>query len=125
RHAQWRAESGCYLQLNDYISQADALRSELDERLGALEAGLRIDAVKGNLKDWRQRQDELQRAITSVDPAARRDAGAALNALKQYFDGAISAYAARTATTGSSKLDRSVPARQRWRGGVHPVTQVI
>lgn len=113
------------MKLEDYIAGAGALRKELDERLAALEPGRRIDVVKGMLKDWRQREDELQRAITSVEPADRRDAGASLNALKQHFESALTAYAARSATSAATLVDRSMPARESWRGGAHPVTQVI
>src|SRR5690606_1647631 len=59
--------------LDDYLAQATALRQELDERLAALEPGQRLDVVKGLLKDWRQRLDELQRNITHVPPDARRE----------------------------------------------------
>src|SRR5690606_34929690 len=78
------------------------------------------------LKDWRQRQDELQRSITAVPPAERREAGAALNALKQHFEAALAAYGRRAVVGhGGPVVDLTLPARERWRGGVHPVTQVI
>jgi phenylalanyl-tRNA synthetase alpha chain len=112
--------------LDEYLALAGALEKELDERLAALEPGLRLDAVKGALKDWRQRQDELQRSITSVPPEARREAGAALNALKRHFDSALAEYERRgTRTTATTGIDHSMPSRERWRGGVHPVTQVV
>ncbi len=112
--------------LDDYLAQATALREELDARLTTLDAGQRLDVVKGTLKDWRARLDELQRAITAVPPESRRPAGAALNDLKRHFDDALGAYAARGATARSGPaLDLTMPAREQWRGGVHPVTQVI
>lgn len=112
--------------LDDYLAQATALRQELDERLAALEPGQRLDVVKGLLKDWRQRLDELQRNITHVPPDARREAGSALNALKRHFEAALTAYAERRARDGDGRVfDHTLPARERWRGGVHPVTLVI
>jgi len=112
--------------LDEYLAEAAALQSELDKRLDALEPGQRVDAVKGMLKDWRQRQDELQRSITAVPPAERREAGAALNALKQHFEAALAAYGRRAVVGhGGPVVDLTLPARERWRGGVHPVTQVI
>lgn len=112
--------------LDEYLAQATALEQELGERLNAVEPGLRTDALKGNLKDWRLRLDDLQRAITAVPAESRREAGAALNALKRHFDSSITAYENRSASGATAlAIDHTMPARERWRGGLHPVTLVI
>ncbi len=112
--------------LDEYLAQAAALRDELDQRLAALDPGQRLDVVKGLLKDWRARLDDLQRAITAVPAESRRPAGSALNDLKRHFDEALAAYATRGAGAAAGPgLDLTLPGREQWRGGVHPVTQVI
>ena len=115
------------LTLDAYLDEARRLQAELDERLRQLDPALRLDAVKGALKEWRQQLDDLQKGITRLPGDARRPAGEALNGLKRHFAEALeareAAAAARVATAPA--LDLSMPARRRWQGTKHPVTTVI
>ena len=112
--------------IQDYLDEAQALERELDERLQQIEPATRIDVVKGQLRDWRARLDQLQKSITTVPPDARRDAGIALNRVRSGFEDAMAQReAAATGSGAQVAADLTMPARERWRGGRHPVTLVI
>src|SRR5687768_18377028 len=85
-----------------------------------------MDVVKGQLREWRARLDQLQKSITTVPPDGRRDAGIALNRVRKRFDDAMHGReAAGPARTSDATADLTMPARHSWRGGRHPVTLVI
>jgi len=114
------------LTIQDYLSEADALERELDERLAQIDPATRIDALKGQLRDWRARLDQLQKSITSVPPDGRREAGIALNRVRKGFDEKMAEReAAAPARAGAAQVDLTMPGRHRWHGGRHPVTLVI
>ena len=73
------------------------------------------------------RLTDLMKQLPALDPAERRDAGAAVNrvktALEQLADERELQLAA--ARPAGPALDLSMPARRAWPGGVHPVTHVI
>jgi len=112
--------------LQEYVANAERLERELAERLATIDPATRIDAVKGELRDWRAQLDQLQKSITTVPPDGRRDAGIALNRVRKRFDDAMHAReAAAPARTSDATADLTMPARHPWRGGRHPVTLVI
>ena len=112
--------------IQDYLAEAERLEHDLAARLALIDPATRIDAVKGQLREWRAQLDQLQKSITSVPPDGRREAGIALNRVRKGFEEAL---AAREAAAGSrdahADVDLTMPGRQRWRGGRHPVTLVI
>ena len=112
--------------LLDYLAEAERLERELGERLATIDPATRVDAVKGQLRDWRSQLDQLQKSITAVPPDGRRDAGMALNRVRRYFDDAMQQREAAGPARGSAVAgDLTMPARHPWRGGRHPVTLVI
>jgi phenylalanyl-tRNA synthetase alpha chain len=112
--------------IQEYLDEAQALERELAERLATIDPTTRIDAVKGQLREWRARLDQLQKSITAVPPDGRRDAGIALNRVRKGFDDAIAAReAAGAGRPTHATIDLSMPGRERWQGGRHPVTLVI
>jgi phenylalanyl-tRNA synthetase alpha chain len=69
----------------------------------------------------------LQKALGTLPPESRRDAGRAFNDAKTALVASLEqkrVELARAASSGPS-LDLTLPARRRWRGGRHPVTLVI
>ena len=66
--------------------------------------------------------------IGTVEARARREVGQRANAVKTVLRGALEerAKALEGASRGPrARIDRTLPARERWVGGVHPVTRVI
>ena len=111
--------------LLEYLAEADRLERELAERLAAIDPATRIDAVKGQLREWRSQLDQLQKSITAVPTDGRRDAGIALNRVRKYFDDSLQARESTGPAHGAAAGDLTMPARHPWRGGRHPVTLVI
>lgn len=71
---------------------------------------------------------DVMSLIGTVEPRARRDVGQRANAVKTVLREALEARAKalESATAGPrARIDRTLPARERWVGGVHPVTRVI
>ncbi len=71
---------------------------------------------------------DVMSLIGTVEPRARRDVGQRANAVKTVLRGALEerAKALESATRGPrARIDLTLPARERWVGGVHPVTRVI
>jgi len=66
-------------------------------------------------------------ALPSLDPDARRGVGAAANALKRDFEAALAAREAALsrAARAPGAVDRTMPGRPGWTGGLHLVTQVV
>jgi phenylalanyl-tRNA synthetase alpha chain len=69
----------------------------------------------------------LQKGLGALQPDARRDAGRAFNEAKTTLNAALDERrtSLRSATPSGPRLDLTMPARERWRGGKHPVTLVI
>ena len=112
--------------IQEYLDDATTLERELGERLAEIDPATRIDVVKGQLREWRGRLDHLQKSITTVPPDGRRDAGIALNRVRRAFEDAMAAREASAGGRGTAAaVDLTMPARERWRGGRHPVTLVI
>ena len=65
--------------------------------------------------------------VPKLDPASRKEVGAAANALKREFEAGVDARERelKRATTGVSGLDLTMPGRPSWQGGLHLVTQVV
>lgn len=71
---------------------------------------------------------DVMSLIGTVEARARRDVGQRANAVKTVLRGALEerAKALESAVRGPrARIDRTLPARERWVGGVHPVTRVI
>lgn len=65
--------------------------------------------------------------VPKLDPASRKEVGAAANALKREFEAAVDAreHELKHATTVGAGLDLTMPGRPSWHGGLHLVTQVV
>ena len=112
--------------LQEYVANAERLDKELDARLAAIDPAMRIDAVKGQLRDWRAELDQLQKSITTVPPEGRREAGIALNRVRKRFEDSMQEREAAAPGRGDgAHVDLTMPGRQVWRGGRHPVTLAI
>lgn len=73
------------------------------------------------------RLSDLMGRLPSLASEDRREAGAAINELKVELEAALDArHAELLAVSGTGpEVDLTMPARETWRGGVHPVTTVI
>lgn len=103
------------------------------ERLGlsAIEDAANADALEAARVQFLGRNGALADAfgrIGTVPAGDRPAAGKLANQVKQRLHGAFDEMLARLdrqAESDSAELDRTLPGRASWRGGVHPVTSVI
>ncbi|MBK6631266.1 MAG: phenylalanine--tRNA ligase subunit alpha [Betaproteobacteria bacterium] len=74
---------------------------------------------------------ELLKGLGKLDPAARKDAGAAINSAKERIESALNArrealrHAALEAQLKAEALDITLPGRGLPTGGLHPVTRTL
>ena len=95
------------------IPQADARRlQELKTELLGRKAGALTNILKG---------------LPKLPPDERKAVGGAANALKRELEAAIDARERALARAGRAPagVDRSMPGRAQWTGGLHLVTQVV
>jgi len=66
-------------------------------------------------------------ALPGLEPAARKQVGAAANTLKREFEAALAARerGLKDAAGVAAGVDLKMPGRARWRGGLHLVTRVM
>jgi phenylalanyl-tRNA synthetase alpha chain len=69
----------------------------------------------------------LQKGLGVLPPETRRDAGRAFNETKTTLTAAFDERrtSLKSVATSGPQIDLTMPARERWRGGKHPVTLVI
>jgi len=69
------------------------------------------------------------KSLSQIPVEERRTVGAELNRLKQEFEAAFVArrqeLSQAAARTQEDTVDRTMPARSTWSGGIHPVTRVV
>ena len=114
--------------ITEYLDECTRLEREARDLLASLDPATRLDAAKGALNALKdERLATLQGALRTLEPADRRAAGGAFNALKTAIAEALADFERRQAPAGDSgtQLDPTMPARRQWRGGRHPVTVVM
>jgi phenylalanyl-tRNA synthetase alpha chain len=117
-----------FVLLTDYQAQAAQLAGDARALLDGLDPATRLDDAKGRLNALKDaRLAELQGALRTLAPEDRRAAGQAFNTLKTEIADALVAFEGRQAAAAApdAAVDLTMPARERWRGAVHPVTAVI
>src|SRR5882762_8023718 len=104
----------------------DALRERLNEIPLADER--RLQELKTELLGRKAGAlTEILKGLASLDPETRKSVGAAANTLKRDLEAAFEARE-RSLKRGAAQpggVDRTMPGRPAWRGGLHIVTQVI
>ncbi len=111
-----------YVALAGEIGNAGVAALNAAETLDALEE-VRIEF----LGDKRGKLLVLQKGLGKLPNDAKRDAGRTFNEVKTALTAALDARreALQRQASHGPKLDLTMPARRRWRGGKHPVTVVI
>jgi phenylalanyl-tRNA synthetase alpha chain len=113
------------------MEEADRLRDEtLGEisRAGSPEA---LEAIRVAALGRRGRVTELMRGLGALAPEARRDAGAALNTVKDEITAALAeagerlGRAARAARLAGERADVTLPVQIGETGRIHPISQTI
>jgi phenylalanyl-tRNA synthetase alpha chain len=111
----------------ELIAQLRALESEGGAAIGAADGAEALEAVRIDLLGRKGRLTGILRRLGELSPGERPVVGAEGNrvrdALNALFDARTAAQAA-AADTGPRE-DLTLPGRAPWRGGIHPVRQVV
>jgi phenylalanyl-tRNA synthetase alpha chain len=99
------------------------LIATLDERALEAEYITLLGRKQGRLTEF------LKTVLPKLPPDEKRSAGQRANTLRAELEAAFEARRAALAADSAAKTargtDLTMPARPRWRGGLHPVTQVV
>jgi len=116
--------------MSDLLAALDSLRERLNEIPQADER--RLQELKTEFLGRKAGfLTEILKALPGLPPEERKLVGGIANLLKREFERAIDERERalkRSATAlsgGGGGVDRTMPARPQWRGGVHIVTQVV
>ncbi len=112
----------------DLHAQLEALRAEAGA-LAALDAA-GLEAAEIRLLGRKQGAlTELLKQLPALPAEEKRAIGGAANRLKQELEAAVAARRTELAAVAEQRaaaaIDLTMPARPRWTGGLHPVTQVV
>jgi phenylalanyl-tRNA synthetase alpha chain len=113
---------------NDFLHAVAALEHEGAAAIADAASPDALDAARNELLGRKSgRLTELMKALPTLPPDSRREAGGAVNRVKQLLEEMLERRRAELAAAAppAPQLDATMPARHQWRGGKHPVTLVI
>lgn len=125
-------------QIADHDATVEKMTEELIARLREIEAeGVRavesaadeeeLKRLRVELLGRKGRVTAVLRQLSDIPPDARPKVGAEANRVKAALDGRLEQRQAalEPVDRGEPTPDLTLPGRGRWRGGLHPVTQVV
>lgn len=113
------------------MDDLDKLESELRGEIDAAQDLRALDDARIAALGKKGRVSLMMRELGQMDPEQRKQAGQALNALRQRLEDAVTARrqaleeAHLNERLATERADVSLPVRPRPQGGVHPVSQVM
>lgn len=114
--------------LDELIQAADALGVRASAMIAAAADAAALSEARNVLLGRKQGQlTELMKALPSLSPDEKRQAGAAINRAKSAIEEALEQRATEHSASARKgpEADLTMPARELWAGGRHPVTVVI
>jgi phenylalanyl-tRNA synthetase alpha chain len=112
----------------ELIERLEALGDAAAAELAAAGDEREVERLRVSYLGRKGKVTELLRALGSLPPGERPAVGAAANRVKERIGGLVESRAAGLAGPAASRQpadDLTLPARHRWRGGLHPITQVV
>lgn len=113
------------------MDDLDQLRREVLDAVAAAESRQALEDVRVSALGKKGRVTGLMKGLGGLDPDARREAGAALNVLKDELTAAIEAAAgaleekALSARLAAERVDVTLPVPSEAEGRIHPISQTI
>ena len=114
--------------LSEFQRLASGIADEGEKLVAAAQDAAGLEEARTALVGRKAgRLPELMKQLPSLPPEERKEAGAAINSVKQKLEELLDARRAALATTATDdrSIDLTMPARRRWKGARHPVTLVI
>ena len=114
--------------IDEFRTRAEAHKSEAGLAISAAHDATTLEEARTHV--WsRTIQQSFSKALGELPAEDRREAGRLFNDLKLHVDGILQerqdAIEKLQGTRDTTQLDLTMPSRERWRGGKHPVTLVI
>src|SRR5205085_5605571 len=116
---------------NSLMEEADRLREEILGEISRAETPDALEAIRVAVLGRRGRLTELMRGLGALAPEARREAGAALNTVKDEIAAALAeaaerlGRAARAERLAGERADITLPVLTGETGRIHPFSQTI
>ena len=115
---------------NSLIQTLQDLETEALAAIGAASNRDALEALRVSYLGRKGRVSSILRGLGDLDADERPAVGAEANRVKEVLQEAMAAREAETsastdAEVGAGTEDLTLPARHRWKGGVHPINRVI
>ena len=113
------------------MEEADRLRDEVLGEISRADTPEALEVIRVAALGRRGRLTELMRGLGALAPETRREAGAALNAVKDAIAAALAeagerlGRAARAAQLAGERADVSLPVQTGETGRIHPISQTV
>jgi len=113
------------------MEEADRLRDEVLGEISRADTPEALEVIRVAALGRRGRLTELMRGLGALAPETRREAGAALNAVKDAIAAALTeagerlGRAARAAQLAGERADVSLPVQTGETGRIHPISQTV
>ena len=114
--------------LDEFVKAVSALDTHASALVSAATTAAELEAARNSLLGRKNGDlSGLMKSLPNLSPDDRREAGAAVNRLKTAVEALLDERAGSMSATAPSRppIDLTMPARQAWKGGRHPVTVVI
>ena len=113
---------------NDLIQELDALEAAAADEVGGVSDGESLEALRVRLLGRKEgRLTAILRRLGELSPEERPAVGKRANEVKDAVAGLLERREAELGggEGGAPRPDLTLPGRRSWRGGRHPVTQVV
>lgn len=112
---------------NDLMEQLGLLEREGKAAIAAAGTAVDIERLRVDLIGRKGRLTGVLRGLGQLPPEVRPRVGAEANRVKEALSERLEERSLALAgdEDRSPRVDLSLPGRQRWRGGIHPVTRVV
>ena len=111
----------------DLMEQLALLEREGSAAIETVSGADEVERLRVDLLGRKGRLTSILRELGSLPAEEKPRIGAEANRIKEVLSAKLEARQAATSPAGAGgpAIDLSLPGRTRWKGGVHPVTQVV
>jgi phenylalanyl-tRNA synthetase alpha chain len=114
--------------LDEFVKAVSALDTHASLLVTAATTAAELDAARNSLLGRKNGElSGLMKSLPTLPADDRREAGAAVNRVKTSIEELLDQHAGslRASAPSRPQVDLTMPARENWKGGRHPVTVVI
>jgi phenylalanyl-tRNA synthetase alpha chain len=116
------------LTLDEFVKAVSALDSHASDLISAAATAAELESARNTLLGRKNGElSGLMKSLPTLAADDKREAGAAVNRVKMSIEALLDQRAGLLAPASPARpnIDLTMPARESWKGGRHPVTVVI